>query len=245
MSALAYSYSLGVCAALRVLGLGSWLVSQLRVARGLATGAVERSEESVVQRRVNCSVGPWEKLSKGGKHYQKEKREKGETKSLQILKLNCAWGIAIYSLFKYFQQTPFHPGWSPKLPSSCWPDTPPSLAWTPHTHRPIAANVCTDQQHVVIHDSETQRNNTSYCMTDGDSLRVGASPVFIKDSHLSHKCGFPLLHERGAPPLPIHYFLCEIWNTQNDMNGFSKMQDLKNLCVQRIFCDTYGKAWCC
>lgn len=58
MSASAYSCSLGVCAALRVLGLGSWLVSQLRVARGLATGAVERSEESVVQRRVNCSVGP-------------------------------------------------------------------------------------------------------------------------------------------------------------------------------------------
>lgn len=63
-----FSGSLGVCAALRVLGLASRLVSQLRVARGLATGAVERSEEWVVQRRVNCRVGPWEKLSNGGKH---------------------------------------------------------------------------------------------------------------------------------------------------------------------------------
>lgn len=56
--------------ALRVLGLGSWLVSELRVARGLATGAVESSEESLVHRRVNCSVGPWEKLSNGGKRYK-------------------------------------------------------------------------------------------------------------------------------------------------------------------------------
>ena len=60
-----------VCVALRVLGLGSWLVSELRVARGLATGAVERSDESVVQRRVNWRVGPWEKVSNGGKHYKK------------------------------------------------------------------------------------------------------------------------------------------------------------------------------
>ena len=60
-----------VCVALRVLGLGSWLVSELRVARGLATGAVERSDESVVQRRVNWRVGPWEKVSNGGKHCKK------------------------------------------------------------------------------------------------------------------------------------------------------------------------------
>lgn len=63
-----FSGSLGVCAALKVLGLASWLVSQLRVASGLATGAVERSEAWLVQRRVNCRVGPWEKLSNGGKH---------------------------------------------------------------------------------------------------------------------------------------------------------------------------------
>lgn len=65
------SCSPSVCVALGVLGLVSWLVSELRVARGLATGAVERSEELLVQRRVNCRVGPWEKLSNGGKHYKK------------------------------------------------------------------------------------------------------------------------------------------------------------------------------
>lgn len=64
------SFVPSVCVALRVLGLVSWLVSELRVARGFATGAVERSEESLVQRRVNCRVGPWEKLSNGGKRYK-------------------------------------------------------------------------------------------------------------------------------------------------------------------------------
>lgn len=41
------------------------LQSELRVARGLATGAVERLDASPVQRRVNCSVGPWEKVRSG------------------------------------------------------------------------------------------------------------------------------------------------------------------------------------
>lgn len=38
--------------------LSTALASELRVASGLATGAVDRSLASPVQRRVNCSVGP-------------------------------------------------------------------------------------------------------------------------------------------------------------------------------------------
>lgn len=59
--------SLPTGAGRRVLGLLSVvLVSELRVERGLATGAVEGSLGSPVQRRVNCKVGPWEKVSNGG-----------------------------------------------------------------------------------------------------------------------------------------------------------------------------------
>lgn len=40
--------------------------SELRVARGLATGALDFPLVSPVQRRINCSVGPWENVSNGG-----------------------------------------------------------------------------------------------------------------------------------------------------------------------------------
>lgn len=40
--------------------------SELRVARGLATGAVDFPLASPVQRRMNCNVGPWENVSNGG-----------------------------------------------------------------------------------------------------------------------------------------------------------------------------------
>lgn len=49
------------------LGLFSWgRLSEFRVARGLAIGAVDLSFVSPVQRRVNWSVGPWENVSNGG-----------------------------------------------------------------------------------------------------------------------------------------------------------------------------------
>lgn len=41
-------------------------LSELRVASGLATGAVDLPLASPVQRRINCSVGPWENVSNGG-----------------------------------------------------------------------------------------------------------------------------------------------------------------------------------
>lgn len=41
-------------------------LSELRVARGFATGAVDFPLASPVQRSVNCSVGPWENVSNGG-----------------------------------------------------------------------------------------------------------------------------------------------------------------------------------
>lgn len=41
-------------------------LSELRVARGLATGAVDFPLASPVQRSMNCSVGPWENVSNGG-----------------------------------------------------------------------------------------------------------------------------------------------------------------------------------
>lgn len=41
-------------------------LSELRVASGLATGAVDLPLASPVQRRMNCSVGPWENVSNGG-----------------------------------------------------------------------------------------------------------------------------------------------------------------------------------
>lgn len=49
------------------LGLFSWgRLSEFRVARGFAIGAVDLSFVSPVQRRVNWSVGPWENVSNGG-----------------------------------------------------------------------------------------------------------------------------------------------------------------------------------
>lgn len=41
-------------------------LSELRVARGLATGAVDFPLASPVQRSINCNVGPWENVSNGG-----------------------------------------------------------------------------------------------------------------------------------------------------------------------------------
>lgn len=52
------------------------LQSEFRVASGLATGAVERLDASPVQRRVNCSVGPWENV-RSGSHCGKD-GERGE-----------------------------------------------------------------------------------------------------------------------------------------------------------------------
>lgn len=95
---------------------------------------------------------------------------------------------------------PFHPGWSPTSPSSCSRDTPRSPAWTPRTPRPAAAAVCTT----------TRRDHWAPLTPTVLRLRVCASPVFIKDGHLSHKRGFSLLQQRGAPPLPVHSFLCKI-----------------------------------
>lgn len=40
--------------------------SELRVARGLASGALDFPLVSPVQRRMNCKVGPWENVSNGG-----------------------------------------------------------------------------------------------------------------------------------------------------------------------------------
>lgn len=54
---------------------------------------------------------------------------------------------------------------------------------------------------------------------------VWTSPVFIKDCHLSHKCGFSLLPDRGAPPLPVYHFLCKICNTwQSNMSPSTTTQ---------------------
>lgn len=41
-------------------------LSELRVERGLATGAVDFPLASPVQRSMNCNVGPWENVSNGG-----------------------------------------------------------------------------------------------------------------------------------------------------------------------------------
>lgn len=40
---------------------------------------------------------------------------------------------------------------------------------------------------------------------------VCLSPVFIKDCHLSYKCGFSLLPESRAPPFPVHSFFWKVW----------------------------------
>lgn len=54
---------------------------------------------------------------------------------------------------------------------------------------------------------------------------VWTSPVFIKDCHLSHKCGFSLLPDRGAPPLPVYHFLCKFCNTwQSNMSPCTTTQ---------------------
>lgn len=58
------------------LGLFSWgRLSEFRVARGLAIGAVDLSFVSPVQRRVNWSVGPWENVSNGGNLWGKNKKQ--------------------------------------------------------------------------------------------------------------------------------------------------------------------------
>lgn len=136
---LSVLHSLGACVALRVLGRVSWLVSELRVASGLATGAVEWSAESLVQRSVNCRVGPWEKLSNGGKRCKNSKHGVS-------LHRSAVWteGYLVHA----HKHTPFHLGWSPRSPSSYRRDTPPSLAWTPRTRRPITADACTQ-----VHDN--------------------------------------------------------------------------------------------
>lgn len=52
-----------------------WRLSEFLVARGLATGAVDLSLLSPVQRRVNCNVGPWENVSNGGSRWTKKQIE--------------------------------------------------------------------------------------------------------------------------------------------------------------------------
>ena len=65
-------------------------------------------------------------------------------------------------------------------------------------------------QHNIIHSVYThvdahEIRGKCVLVSEGDSVCAGMcfSPVLIKDSHLSHKCGFSLLPERGAPPLPV------------------------------------------
>lgn len=206
---LSVLHSLGACVALRVLGRVSWLVSELRVASGLATGAVEWSAESLVQRSVNCRVGPWEKLSNGGKRYKNSKHGVS-------LHRSAVWteGYLVHA----HKHTPFHLGWSPRSPSSYRRDTPPSLAWTPRTRRPITADACTQVHDNVFSLLLHKRCNDTFsflCQKVLLCVRVSVcvclSPVFIKDCHLSYKCGFSLLPESRAPPFPVHSFFWKVW----------------------------------
>lgn len=52
--------------------------SELRVARGLATGALDFPLVSPVQRRTNCNVGPWENVSNGGSLCGRVKPKRGQ-----------------------------------------------------------------------------------------------------------------------------------------------------------------------
>lgn len=118
------------------------------------------------------------------------------------------------------KHTPFHLGWSPRSPSSYRRDTPPSLAWTPHTRRPITADACTQVHDNVFSLLLHKRCNGTFsflcqkmllCVRARVGVCVCLSPVFIKDCHLSYKCGFSLLPESGAPPFPVHGFFWKVW----------------------------------
>lgn len=81
---------------------------------------------------------------------------------------------------------------------------------------------------------------------------------FLRDWRRQFVCGrFTCFYQRQSsepqmwfPPPPRErsssssYSPLPLWNLKHtEMNGFSKMQDLKNFMrVQQIFCDTYGKA---
>lgn len=88
------------------------------MARGLAIGAVDLSLVSPVQRRVNCSVGPWENVSNGGSLLKKKKRRVkipyNESKEFIEVKIII---ITDYKLmWIWFKSTDFFP-WKPQMPT--------------------------------------------------------------------------------------------------------------------------------
>lgn len=58
--------------------------SELRVARGLATGALDFPLVSPVHRRMNCNVGPWENVSNGGSLCGRIKPDRGQRLRLDL-----------------------------------------------------------------------------------------------------------------------------------------------------------------
>lgn len=58
--------------------------SELRVARGLATGALDFPLVSPVQRRINCNVGPWENVSNGGSLCGRIKADNGQQVHVEL-----------------------------------------------------------------------------------------------------------------------------------------------------------------
>lgn len=119
-------------------------LSELRVERGLATGAVDFPLPSPVQRSVNCNVGPWENVSNGGSLCGTVMVSEAVrwTRRKLAFKFNMTNTITPSFQRPNPASLPSHQEWFPMWLASCSQGCRPSLALTPHTPHPAAAVSC-------------------------------------------------------------------------------------------------------